>query len=164
MPVSRRSFLVTVGAGSAGLLSAPLITWRGHETLLAQGVSDRRADRLLAERPGMIRLDSNENPNGPGERALEAIRSHLDTSKRYPVKAEDDLAAAVAKVHGIKPENIILGCGSGELLRAAVNAYTSRDKALVSPEPTFEAPANWAKFIGVNVVAPKVDSALKLDL
>ncbi len=164
MPVSRRSFLVTLGAGSAGLISAPMITWRGHESLSAQGVSARRADRLLASRPGMTRLDSNENPNGPGERVYAIIRAHLNESNRYPVKSEDDLIAAIAKVHGVKPESVILGCGSGELLRAAVNGFTSKERALVSPEPTFEAPANWAKFIGVPVIAPKVTSTLHSDL
>ena len=43
-------------------------------------------------------------------------------------------------------------------------AFTSPTKALVSPEPTFEAPANFAKFMNHPVVAPKVDSKLSLDL
>jgi histidinol-phosphate aminotransferase len=80
------------------------------------------------------------------------------------VKAEDDLIAAIAQSNGVKPENIILGCGSGELLRAAVYAFTTSEKGLVSPEPTFEAPGNFAKFLGRPVLAPKVDSQLKLDL
>jgi histidinol-phosphate aminotransferase len=165
MPISRRSFVATLGATGAGALGLPLINWRGHESLYAfQGVADRRADRMLAERPGMIRLDSNENPNGPGERVFETIRRSLTKSNRYPVKAEDDLIAAIAQVNGVKPENIILGCGSGELLRAAVYAFTTTDHGLVSPEPTFEAPGNFAKFLGRPVMAPKVDSELKLDL
>src|SRR5262245_20599563 len=165
MPVSRRSFIATLGAGGAGVLGLPLINWRGHETLHAfQGQADRRADRMLAERPGMIRIDSNENPNGPGEKVFESIRRSLTKSNRYPVKAEDDLIAAIAEVNGVKPENIILGCGSGELLRAAVYAFTTAEKGLVSPEPTFEAPGNFAKFLGRPVLAPKVDSQLKLDL
>ena len=164
MAVSRRSFLVTLGAGGAGLLATPHISWRGHEALLAQGVSARRADRLLASRPGMTRLDSNENPNGPGDRVYNTIRRHLNESNRYPVKSEDDLAEAIAKFHGVKAENVLLGCGSGELLRAAVNGFTTKDRGLVSPEPTFEAPANWAKFIGVPVAAPKVTSTLHFDL
>jgi len=168
MTVSRRSFIATLGAGGAGVLGFPLITWRGHETLYAfQGQSDRRADRLLAERPGMIRLDSNENPNGPGEHVYDVIRQTLGRSNRYPVKAEDDLIAAITKVHaahGIKPQNVILGCGSGELLRAAVQGYTTADRGLVAPEPTFEAPGNFAKFLGRKVIAPPVDAQLKLDL
>ncbi|HMA23239.1 MAG TPA: aminotransferase class I/II-fold pyridoxal phosphate-dependent enzyme [Gemmatimonadaceae bacterium] len=177
MPVSRRSFVATVGAtlgaGATGLLSAPLVSWRGHEGLLAQqatqeptssGIDARRADRLLATRPGMIRIDSNENPNGPGKRALDAITRHLSESNRYPVKDEDDVIQLLAKVHGLKAENFVLGCGSGELLRAAVYAFTSASRALVAPEPTFEAPANFAKFLNHPVNAPKVDAKLSLDL
>jgi histidinol-phosphate aminotransferase len=165
MAISRRSFVATLGASGAGVLGLPLISWRGHESVYAfQGQADRRADRMLAERPGMIRLDSNENPNGPGEKVFETIRKSLSKSNRYPVKAEDDLIAAIAQANGLKPENIILGCGSGELLRAAVYAFTTSDKGLVSPEPTFEAPGNFAKFLGRPVLAPKVDSQLKLDI
>src|SRR5438067_922599 len=115
MPVSRRSFISTIGAGSAGLLGAPLITWRGHEALFGlqgkagqttqAGQDARRADRLLASQPGMIRIDSNENPNGPGQHVFDTISRHLSDSNRYPVKQEDDLIAVIAKIHGISPSN-----------------------------------------------------------
>lgn len=166
MSVSRRSFVATIGAGATGLFAAPLIHWRGHEDLLAQAAAsaEPRAERLLASKPGMVRLDSNENPNGPGRHALDAISRHLHFSNRYPVKEQDDLVQTLATIHGVKPENIVVGCGSGELLRAAVQTFTSPTRALVAPEPTFEAPGNFAKFIGHPVLAPKVDGKLKLDL
>lgn len=164
MSVSRRSFVASLGAGTAGLLTAPLIRWQGHEALLAQGQPERRADRLLASAPGMIRIDSNENPNGPGRRALEAVSNAFGHANRYPVKEEDDAVAVIAKARGVAPNNIILGCGSGELLRAAVMAFTTSDHALVAPEPTFEAPANFARFMQRPVVAPPVDAKLRLDL
>jgi histidinol-phosphate aminotransferase len=112
----------------------------------------------------MIRIDSNENPNGPGRRALEAVSNAFVHANRYPVKEEDDVYAAIAKARGVAPSNIILGCGSGELLRAAVLAFTTTDKGLVAPEPTFEAPANFARFVKHPVVAPPVDAKLRLDL
>ena len=69
MPVTRRSFLATVGAGGAGVLTSPLIHARGREASLdagaPQGVEERKADRRMASRPGTIRIDSNENPVGP---------------------------------------------------------------------------------------------------
>jgi histidinol-phosphate aminotransferase len=164
MTVSRRSFIATVGAGSAGILALPLIEWRGYENLHAQGTASRRADRLLAAQPGMTRIDSNENPNGPGEHVFATIREHFGDSNRYPVRAEDDLINIIAKKHGVKPENVILGCGSGELLRAAVHGFTAKDRGLLVPEPTFEAPANFATFLGVPVVGRKVDSSLHADL
>ncbi|MEO8337127.1 MAG: aminotransferase class I/II-fold pyridoxal phosphate-dependent enzyme [bacterium] len=164
MTVSRRSFIATVGAGSAGILALPFIEWRGYENLHAQGVPSRRADRLLAAQPGMTRIDSNENPNGPGEHVFAAIRDHLTESNRYPVRSEDDLIHIIAQKHGVNPENVILGCGSGELLRAAVHGFTAKDRGLLVPEPTFEAPGNFATFLGVPVVGRKVDGSLHTDL
>jgi histidinol-phosphate aminotransferase len=164
MSVSRRSFVASLGAGTAGLITAPLIRWHGHEALLAQGQPERRADRLLASAPGMIRIDSNENPNGPGRRALEAVSNAFGHANRYPVREEDETVAAIAKARGVAPSNIVLGCGSGELLRAAVMAFTASDRALVAPEPTFEAPANFARFVQRPVTAPPVDAKLRLDL
>ncbi len=170
MPLSRRNFLATVGAGSAGVAVLPLVSARGREALLAQqpqarpSTSDRRADRALASAPGMVRLDSNENPNGPGARAFEAMRSTFGDANRYPITLEDDLTAEIARYLGVKPENIMLGCGSSEVLQNAVQAFTSPTRALVSPSPTFEQPATFAKFINSPVKSPRVDAKLRLDL
>ncbi len=171
MSLNRRDFLTTVGTGSAGIALLPLMTSRGREALNAQQpqqqgspTADRRADRALASAPGMIRIDSNENPNGPGTRAFEAMRGAFPDSNRYPVVQEDALTAEIARTLGVKPENILLGCGSGEVLRSAVQAFTSPAHALVSPAPTFESPATFARFIGTPVKSPRVDAKLKLDL
>jgi len=163
--MKRRHFLATLGAAGAGILSVPIISARGREALYArQVVADRKADRRRAAQPGMIRLDSNENPIGPGARAFDAIRRHLDESNRYPVLAEDDLIATIARIQGVKPENIILGCGSGELLRALDHAFTRRAAAYVGAAPTFESPGEFAKFLGAEVRLVPVDARLGLDL
>lgn len=174
MAVSRRHFIGTVGVGGAGLLTAPLISARGREALWAaqspgqpgqgiQGIADRKADRRLAAH-APVRIDSNENPVGPGPRALEAIRAHLDEANRYPILAEDDVIEAIAKLQGVTPNNVILGCGSGELLRAADHAFTSRTAAYVGAAPTFEAPGEFAQFLGAEVRMVPVDKSLALDL
>ena len=169
MALSRRSFITAVGAGSVGAWTAPLIQARGLEASrslapVLQGIDERKADRRLAAQPGMIRIDSNENPVGPGERALAAIRAALDTSNRYPVLGEDDVKEAIAKIQGVPADLVMLGCGSGEILRSAVQAFTSKDRAYVAPAPTFEAPGNYAKFIGSPVVDVPVDAKLTADL
>ncbi len=169
MPLSRRDFLATTAAVSAGIAAYPMITGRGSEALLAQQqgvdpIAARRADRALASAPGMIRIDSTENPNGPGARAFEAMRSTFDLANRYPVTLEDELSAEIARTLGVKSENIMLGCGSGEILRSSVQAFTSPTRALVSPMPSFELAADYARFIGSPVKSPRVDGKLKLDL
>jgi histidinol-phosphate aminotransferase len=174
--VSRRDFIATVSAGSAALgaggaaiLADPFITGRGREALFAQqatpqGAAARRADRRMAAAPGMTRIDSNENPVGPGKHVTEAIRAHFDECNRYPVIAEDDVMNTIAKIQGVAAENVLLGCGSGELLRAADQAFVSREAAFVGAGPTFEAIGDFAKVLGAEVRAPRVDSKLGLDL
>jgi histidinol-phosphate aminotransferase len=172
MSVSRREFVTAVGTGAAaagaagaGLLSLPIISARGREALYAsQIIADRKADRRLAAAPGMIRIDSNENPVGPGKKALDAIRGHLNESNRYPVLSEDDVIATIAKLQGVATDQLILGCGSGELLRSAVHAFTSKDAAYVGAGPTFESPGEFAKFLGAPAKAVQVNSALGFDL
>ena len=173
MPSSRREFLLATGTAfgvaGVGVLSMPLISARGREALYAQqgggAVADRKADRRMAAAPGMIRIDSNENPLGPGRAAYDAIRKHLDESNRYPVLAEDDLIDALAKQQGVKADNIILGCGSGELLRAADHAFVTRDAGYIGGGPTFEAPGVFAQFLGAkSTLVPVEKTSLGLDL
>lgn len=173
MSVSRREFLSTVGVGGAalgaagaGVLSFPLISARGREALYAQGiVADRKADRRMAAQPGMIRIDSNENPVGPGKKALDAIRQGFDLANRYPVLGEDDLMETIARQQGVRVENIILGCGSGELLRAADHAFVTRDAGYVGGGPTFEAPGVFAEFLGCKAtLVPVEKQSFGLDL
>jgi len=170
MSFTRRDFVTTLGTGTAavgvagtGILSLPLVSARGREAL-AQVVADRKADRRLAAQPGMIRIDSNENPVGPGRRALDAIRAHLNEANRYPVLSEDDVINTIARQQGVKPENVILGCGSGELLRSAVHAFTGRNAAYIGAAPTFESPGEFARFLGADVKYVPVNASLGFDL
>jgi histidinol-phosphate aminotransferase len=160
MTVSRRHFVSALGLGGAGLLAPPLLSARGHEDQLASWL---RAPASPAP-GGMIRLDSNENPNGPGARVFDAIKAAFSEANRYPDAPEDALVAAIAREHGVSEENVILGCGSSEILRMCVEAYTSTAQHLVTAGPTFELPATFAYTIGRSVVTVPVDAKLRLDL
>jgi histidinol-phosphate aminotransferase len=160
MTVSRRHFVSALGLGGAGLLSPPLFGGRGHEDRLATWLQAPAAKAPT----GLIRLDSNENPNGPGARAFEAIKAMFGEANRYPDTPEDALVEAIAKEHGVSTENVVLGCGSSEILRMCVEAYTTSAQHLVTAGPTFELSANFAKTVGRPVVTVPVDAKLRLDL
>jgi histidinol-phosphate aminotransferase len=168
MPLSRRAFVRTLGSGRAVSPPGFRIAARGREALEAAlwpyGVD---AAELAPPPAGEIHINSNENPLGPGPRAVEAIERAFGDAGRYPMNARPamaDLRSLLAKSFGVGPESVALGAGSGELLRAAVRAYTSPDRALVTAAPSFEAPERLAGQIGTPVKAIPVDAAGRLDL
>lgn len=163
MRTSRRSFLQLLGAGSAGAL-LPFVSARGLEASVG-GFVDPRVERARARvGAALIRLDSNENPNGPSPRALEALQDMLGKANRYPRTPEADLRSAVARAYGVDTAHVVVGCGSGEALRMATEAFTAPDRALVTAAPTFENPAKIARHLGHPVREVPVDAALRLDL
>ncbi|MEO7043283.1 MAG: aminotransferase class I/II-fold pyridoxal phosphate-dependent enzyme, partial [Gemmatimonadaceae bacterium] len=158
MPLSRRGFLSSIGAGSAGLLLSPMVSGRGAEALSALGRTE------LAPANGMVRLDSNENPNGPGDRVFAAIRGCFDVDNRYPFAEERTALRAIATARGVPTDHLMLGCGSTEILRVATGAFVGPGRALVQGSPTFEVMGRFAPVIGAEVRNVPVDAKLRLDL
>ena len=92
-----------------------------------------------------IRLSANENPYGPCAASLEALTRSANSASRYPGAIEDAVRDAIAKHHGVKPDQIVLGCGSSDVLRMADSAFVPAGKTIVAAEPTFEAVLTYAK-------------------
>ena len=73
---------------------------------------------------GLIKLNTNENPYPPAPQVLKAIRSAADGRLRlYPNPTAERLRVKLAEFHRCKPENIVVGNGSDELLAMAVRAF-----------------------------------------
>jgi histidinol-phosphate/aromatic aminotransferase/cobyric acid decarboxylase-like protein len=89
-------------------------------------------------------LDRNANAYGPSERAIAAMREAVN-SVRYPDVETERLRGKIASVHRVKPEQVILGAGSGEILRMAVDAFAGPGKRLVVATPTFEPVGRYAR-------------------
>ena len=72
----------------------------------------------------LIKLNTNENPYPPSPRVLEATRAAVDGRLRlYPNPTAQLLRDKLARLHDCRPENIIVGNGSDELLAMAVRAF-----------------------------------------
>jgi histidinol-phosphate aminotransferase len=79
---------------------------------------------------GLIKLNTNENPYPPAPAVLKEIRAAVDGRLRlYPNPAADKLRAKLARLHRCKPENIIVGNGSDEVLALAVRTFVEPDTA-----------------------------------
>ncbi len=86
------------------------------------------------ERPGrIIKLSSNETPLGSSPRAAAAARAAAAGLSRYPEPGATPLREALAERHGLKPDRIVCGNGSDELLGLLAIAYAGAgDEVLYS--------------------------------
>lgn len=162
MPQSRRSFLGTAIIGGATMI--PVLQARGMEASWAGNDPLAKAIAGGFDVNGVIRLNSNENPYGPASNAIDALMQSFGMANRYPRDSDAALRSAIAKRHGVKAENVLIGAGSGETLRIATEAFTSGTAHLVAAAPTFENPITAATRLQRPIKAPRVDSQYRLDL
>lgn len=161
--LTRRAFVRTVGVGAAGALSAPFIGARGRE----HSIWSAFEEPLHALEPGVICLASNENPLGPGRTVLDAVEAAFGPTGAQPGRYSGSVGAlieAIAKKLNVKTENVVLGCGSTQLLRTAAHVFTKKDKPLVGTIPTYEECAGYAEMMGHPVRAVALDPAFAIDL
>jgi histidinol-phosphate aminotransferase len=156
MPFSRRSFLqrLAVGAGTTALVQVPFA-----EKLLAS--PERRRSPIA---PGAVRLNSNENAYGPLPSAMKAMQGALAEGNRYPFVEYEPLAEAVAKHHGVKPSQVVMGAGSTEHLLMSARAFCGSGKNVVVADPTFESISEFVGELGGEVRKVPLTSNYAHDL
>jgi histidinol-phosphate aminotransferase len=158
MSLSRRRFVQTLSAGSAGLW----IAGRGREASVFGGPE---FETLYAQGSSPIILASNENPLGPGKVVLEAVRAGFGETGRYQFATVDEVTRLVAQKHGVKPENVLIGSGSTQILRTSTHVFCSKTAALVAPIPAYEECAGYANLMGYPVKTVKLrEPSLTMDL
>ena len=101
------------------------------KTRLRQAGGSSAADPVLLYR--------NENPYGPSEKVLAVLRESVAGGNRYPRTEYETLKEKLAALHRVKREQIVLGCGSAEILCMSAHAFLGPGKKLVQAAPTFPA-------------------------
>jgi len=173
--ISRRSFTRFLGAGAATLMARPNLAWSAPVP-------------ARAVMPALVRLNSNENPYGPSPLALKAMTDAFPLAWRYPDEHADALIDSLARINGVRREQIVLGDGSGEILRVCASAFTgstandakpidlakpTRGPALqfipgrgklVAADPTYEAILNHARVNRAEVVRIPLNKTYAHDL
>lgn len=85
----------------------------------------------------IIKLASNENPLGPGPKALAAITRAAGEMTRYPDGSGHDLKAALASRYRVGPEQIVLGNGSNDILELLAHAFLRPGTSAVMAQHSF---------------------------
>ena len=128
-PVSRRRFFGGVAA-TVGVLGL-----RPGVDLFAQGGTQqfRGSD---ADYDSFAKLASNENNWGPPESVMKAMNSAWKYANRYGYP-DGNIVQAIAEHHGVKPENILLTAGSGEVLQVVGTAFLMGGKKVIGADPSY---------------------------
>src|SRR5262245_43040214 len=131
MTVSRRGFVGGVAA-ALGYLKV------GSEVdLFAQAQGGGARNRpMMDEYDAMAHLSSNENCWGPPETVLKAMNQSFKYAMRYGYPG-GDVVGELAKLHGVKQENILLTAGSGEVLDVVGTTFLLNGKKVLGVEPTY---------------------------
>ena len=164
-PTSRRNFLRYASLAAA----APIFT-EGHFAMAAQAASAGQAPaagrRQRGATPeGAVLINANENPLGPCEAACAEISKLGPMGGRYDITGQTDkLTKTFASQHGLKEDYISVYAGSSEPLHFTTLAFTSKNKGLVTADPSYEAPVRAAQVSGAKVTKVPLTAKYEHDV
>lgn len=111
----------------------------------------------------IIKLASNENPLGPGDRALAALKDLPDLG-RYPDGSGFTLRGKIAMHHGMRPEMVTLGNGSNDVLELITRAFVEPGDEVIYSEHAFAVYALASQAVGARSVVVPADENYGHDL
>ena len=124
------------------------------EKLIRRSVAGMVPPTYPGPEPGVLRMDANTNLIGRNPALERATRrlSEIDFNQ-YPTCLSDDLRAALAREHGVAPDQILVGDGSDEVLDVVFKAFCNPGETVAFPTPTFVMYDFFAKLHLASVVA-----------
>jgi histidinol-phosphate aminotransferase len=155
--LSRRDWFKSTAALSAGFTFSSVM----FDRLMAAPISAAEIDFYPKAPNGKVRLNSNENPYGPSDKARKAIIDILSEANRYPFTTVDEFKSVLAAKEGVSKEYIHLGAGSGDLLCQSGAAFGIDGGRILSCYPTFTLLMNYAQVF--NATWDKVNLTEKLE-
>lgn len=152
----RRLFLRVCGASTAAIAMSGLTgCFGGRVAALSSLVSEN----------GILPLNFNENSLGMSPRALEAaLAVTRESSNRYVFNEVKVFKQALADLHQVETDQIILGNGSTEVIQAVVALAEEQNAAVIEPTPTFGDVARYSRAEGLDVINVPVGDGFEIDI
>jgi histidinol-phosphate aminotransferase len=146
MTVNRRDLLKQLGAGIA---ASTLLAPRPASAYTSESLS---ASKVPGQHPQPIRLDRNENAYGASPKAIAAVQAaatgtsrYLDSNAFLKTLADYHREATSGVNQLMKPEQIVVGCGSSDVLRMAASAFLAPGATLIVAKPTCDLIAQYGR-------------------
>ncbi|MBN2314528.1 MAG: histidinol-phosphate transaminase [Sedimentisphaerales bacterium] len=113
----------------------------------------------------IIKLNTNENPFPPSPEVMKVLGAfEAEKLRRYPDPMGEDFRQAAAKVHGMKPENIMCCNGGDDLLTMAFRAFCDESRPVAYPVPTYSLYPVLAKMQNCQAIEIPFDDEFNLPV
>lgn len=116
--------------------------------------------------PGLVKLNTNENPYPPSARVIAAIEAAARSGlERYPDPESTALRETIARHHGLDVGQVFVGNGSDEVLAHAFQAFFQQSVSLLMPDVTYSFYAVYCGLYGIQAetVPLRDDLSLVVD-
>lgn len=114
-------------------------------------------------RPGMIKLNTNENPYPPAPGVRKALEElDIDRLRLYPDPAASELVNALAEYYHKDPSCIFVGVGSDDVIAMAFQTFFNSDKPILFPDISYSFYSVWADLFGIRYERPALDEDFRI--
>jgi histidinol-phosphate aminotransferase len=164
MSVSRRSFVGSVAAALGALkVGSEVDLFAQTRAQTGTQAAARMARPAMDDWDSFAHLSSNENCWGPPDSVMKAMTSAWKYSNRYGYP-DGNIVQEIAKHHGVKPENILLGAGSGEILDVVGTTFLLDGKKVLGVEPSYSSVYQHATSIKTSAIKLPLGKDYRQDM
>ena len=133
-------------------------SWRDHVRKVVPYVPGEQPNK-----PGMIKLNTNENPYPPApgvQKVLDAFDA--DSLRLYPDPAVTELTECLADYYGLTKDQVFVGVGSDDVIAMAFMTFFNSDKPILFPDISYSFYSVWAEEFRIPYKRPALDGNFKL--
>ena len=114
-------------------------------------------------KPGMIKLNTNENPYPPApgvQKVLDTFQA--DSLRLYPDPAVTELTECLADYYGVNKNQVFVGVGSDDVIAMAFMTFFNSEKPILFPDISYSFYSVWAEEFRIPYERPALDENFKL--
>lgn len=113
--------------------------------------------------PGMIKLNTNENPYPPAPGVIKALQEfQTDKLRLYPDPTAKLLIDTLADYYNVGKNQVFVGVGSDDVLGMAFLTFFNSDKPILFPDITYSFYDVWAELFATPFEQPKLDDNFRI--
>ena len=115
--------------------------------------------------PGLVKLNTNENPYGPSPRAVAAMQAAVgDPLRKYPDPGNAAVKDAVARRHGLAREQVFVGNSSDEVLAHTFHALLKHALPLLCPDISYSFYPTYCSLYGIEALQVPLNERYEIDV